>query len=208
MKPVLFPVEMGEADRRAIAGGTPQAVLVERAGHAVVRGAVRMLGGDYGRRVVVVCGKGNNGADGHVAARVLHGRGIGVDVFALDDGIDGDTLARSVARANLAIDAMFGTGFRGALEGDAARVATTFARFGIRTLAVDIPSGVQGLTGAVDRGAVRADETTTFAALKPGLLFEPGRAYAGQSARGRYRDRRRYPRARGAGSRGSCVAPA
>ena len=71
MKLVLTPAEMAEADRRAIAAGTPEAVLVERAGRAVARHALRMLGGSYGRRVVIVCGKGNNGADGRVAARVL-----------------------------------------------------------------------------------------------------------------------------------------
>ena len=177
MKPVVTPAEMGEADRRAIAAGTPEAVLVERAGSAVARAAVRMLGGVYGRRVVVVHGKGNNGADGVVAARLLRGRGIGVDEFALADGIDPAALARSVARADLVIDAMFGTGFRGVLEGDAARVADAVRT--VRTLSVDIPSGVDGTTGEARGAAVRADATVCFAALKPGLLFEPGRSLTG-----------------------------
>ena len=69
MIPVLTPSEMKAADQRAIALGTAETILVERAGAAVARHAVRMLGGTYGRRVVVVCGKGNNGADGLVAAR-------------------------------------------------------------------------------------------------------------------------------------------
>src|SRR5262245_28001207 len=106
---------MGEADRRAIAAGTPEAVLVERAGATVARQALSMLGGPYGRRVVVVCGKGNNGADGHVAARRLRARGVGVDEFRLAEGVDG--LERACGRAQLAIDAMFGTGFRGELDG-------------------------------------------------------------------------------------------
>ncbi len=177
MKPVVTPVEMGEADRRAIAAGTPEAVLVERAGSAVARAALRMLRGTYGRRVVVVHGKGNNGADGVVAARALRRRGVGVDDFALADGIDGDALARAVARADLVIDAMFGTGFRGTLEGDAARVADAVRH--TSTLAVDIPSGVDGTTGETRGAAIRADATVCFAALKPGLLFEPGRSLAG-----------------------------
>lgn len=170
---------MGEADRRTIAAGTPEAVLVERAGSAVARRASRMLGGAYGRRVVVVRGKGNNGADGAVAARRLRSRGIGVDELVLAEGISEPELRRAVSRADLAIDAMFGTGFRGALEGDAARVAQALDDAGVPTLAVDIPSGVDGNTGEARGAAVRATETVCFAALKPGLLFEPGRGLAG-----------------------------
>ncbi|HVJ98610.1 MAG TPA: NAD(P)H-hydrate epimerase, partial [Acidimicrobiia bacterium] len=107
MKSVLTPAEMRDADRRATAAGTPEAVLVERAGAAVARHALRMLGSAYGKRVVIVCGQGNNGADGHVAARRLRARGVGVDEFSLTEGIDG--LARACARADLAIDAMYGT---------------------------------------------------------------------------------------------------
>jgi len=178
--PVVTPAEMGEADRRTISAGTPEAVLVERAGAAVAMNALRMLGGAYGRRVVVVCGRGNNGADGVVAARRLRARGVGVDVFMPADGVAEPALCRALARAHLAIDAMFGTGFHGALAGDAALVAHAFAESAVPTLAVDIPSGVDGATGAVEGAAVRADETVCFAALKPGLLFEPGRTCAGR----------------------------
>jgi NAD(P)H-hydrate epimerase len=178
VKPVLTPAEMGDADRRAIAAGTPQAVLVARAGAAVAAAALRMLGGTYGRRVVVICGKGNNGADGEVAARRLRARGIGVDVFALADPILVAQLTRSLARADLVVDAMFGTGFRGVLEADAAIVARAID--GRLTLAVDIPSGIDGNTGEARGAAVFATETITFVALKPGLLFEPGRAHAGR----------------------------
>jgi NAD(P)H-hydrate epimerase len=191
---------MAEADRRAIAAGIPESVLVERAGRAVALHARRMLGGTYGRRVVVVCGKGNNGADGRVAARLLRAWGIGVELFALTDRIEPRLFQRALTRADLAIDAMFGTGFRGALEGDAAVAASGFSQAGVRVLAVDIPSGVDGATGAVSAGlsrdsceggpptggitgttvAVEADETVCFAALKPGLLFEPGRTRAGR----------------------------
>src|SRR5512144_1253474 len=131
---------MAEVDRAAIAAGTSEATLIGRAGSALAWHARRMLGGTYGRRVVVVCGKGNNGADGRVAARLLRAQGVGVDEFSLDAGLDG--LARAVARCDLAIDAMFGTGFRGELAGAAAEVAR--ALVDRPTLAVDIPSGVDG----------------------------------------------------------------
>ena len=74
---------------------------------------------------------------------------------------------------------MFGTGFRGVLDGDAAWFAEQTAAAPCRRLAVDIPSGVSGLTGAVEGPAVRADRTVCFAAYKPGVLFEPGRSHAG-----------------------------
>ncbi len=180
MLPVVTPAEMGEADRRTISAGTPEAVLVERAGAAVARHALAMLGGAYGRRVVVVCGRANNGADGRVAARRLRARGVGVDLLVLADGVAEPALERALARADLAIDGMFGTGFHGALEGDAAIVARALAASAIPTLAIDIPSGVDGTTGAVHGEAVCASATVCFAALKPGLLFEPGVHHAGR----------------------------
>ena len=180
MRPVLTPAEMAEADQHAIASGTPEAVLVERAGRAVARHAERMLGGTYGHRVTVVTGTGNNGADGRVAAERLRARGIGVDELALDPGFDDGTLARAVGRAGLLIDAMYGTGFRGRLEGSAAAFAAWSSKVRVPVLAVDIPSGVDGATGAVRGPAVHATETICFAAYKPGLLFEPGRSLAGR----------------------------
>ncbi|MEA2971924.1 MAG: ADP-dependent NAD(P)H-hydrate dehydratase / NAD(P)H-hydrate epimerase [Actinomycetota bacterium] len=164
MIPVVTPAEMAEIDRDA---PEPVDVLVARAGWAVAAAAVDMLGGTYGRRVVVVAGKGNNGADGRCAAAVLARRGVRVQVVdaaggpgLLPDGLD------------LVIDAAYGTGFRGEYQapepGD------------VPVLAVDIPSGVDGLTGAAGPGAVHADRTVTFAGLKPGLLFPPGRELAGR----------------------------
>ena len=110
---------MGRADQRTIAAGTPVSVLMERAGRAVAWEARRTLRGGYGRRVVIVCGKGNNGGDGLVAATALERWGVRVHVVELASGVDRRRLARALGRADLAIDAMYGTGFRGALEGDA-----------------------------------------------------------------------------------------
>jgi ADP-dependent NAD(P)H-hydrate dehydratase / NAD(P)H-hydrate epimerase len=182
MRIVLTPAEMAEADQHAIATGTTEAVLVERAGRAVAARALAMLGGAYGRRVTVVAGKGNNGADGRVAARLLRARGVGVDEFLLADALDPARLHRALARADLAIDAMYGTGFRGTIDGAAMTVVRSFDSTDVPVLAVDIPSGVDGATGAVAGAAVHARETICFAAYKPGLLFEPGASFAGRVA--------------------------
>ena len=179
MEPVLTPEAMTGADARTIAAGTPLEVLMERAGRAVAWTVRRALPGTYGRRVVVVCGKGNNGGDGLVAARVLEAWGVRTTRFALVDGVARAEFTRALASADVVVDAMYGTGLRDALRDDAAWVAEQLAGWSGVVVAVDIPSGVDGLTGAVPGWAVRADRTVTFAAHKPGLVFEPGRSYAG-----------------------------
>jgi NAD(P)H-hydrate epimerase len=172
---------MAARDSAAIAGGVSEAALVDRAGGAVAHGARRLLGGAYGRRVVVVCGKGNNGADGRVAGQRLADWGARVDRFDLA-AIERPRFDRALGRADLAVDAMFGTGFRGPLEGDAAFAAEALSAAPCAVLAVDIPSGVDGLTGAVRGPAVEAEATVCLAALKPGLVFFPGAALAGDVA--------------------------
>lgn len=163
MIPVLTPEEMKAVDRAA---PEPVDVLVDRAGAAVARAAIAMMGGTYGRRVVVVAGKGNNGADGRVAAERLRRQGARVVVVDTADQPD------RLPPADLVIDAAFGTGLR-----DDYRAPDTA---GAPVLAVDIPSGVDGLTGEAADGAVRASATVTFAALKPGLLLGAGPAAAGR----------------------------
>lgn len=163
--PVLTPAEMAAVDAAA---PEPVEELVERAGAAVAREALRMLGGGYGRRVVVLAGKGNNGADGRSAARRLARRGVRVEVV---DALDAPA---RLPDADLVVDAAFGTGFRG--KWDAPKVG------GTPVLAVDIPSGVSGLTGEAAGRVLSADRTVTFAALKPGLVLEPGRSLAGPLA--------------------------
>ena len=164
MIPVLTPSEMGEVDHHA---PEPVEVLITRAGAAVERAAIALLGGSYGRRVVVLVGGGNNGNDGRDAARRLARRGVRVEVIEVAAAPD------TLPAADLVIDAAFGTGFRGSYRPPALDRPTPI-------LAVDIPSGVDGLTGAVPGDAWPATRTVTFAALKPGLLFEPGRSLAGE----------------------------
>lgn len=170
---------MGEADRRTIAAGTPVEVLMERAGRAVAWELRRVLRSCRGRRVVIVCGKGNNGGDGLVTARALRQWGARVAVFELADGLDRAAFTREVRRADAVVDAMYGTGFQGELRDDAAYVAEVFDGCAGPVLAVDIPSGVDGLTGEVRGAAVHATHTVAFAARKPGVVFEPGRSRSG-----------------------------
>jgi NAD(P)H-hydrate epimerase len=161
--PVVTPEEMAEIDRAA---SEPVEVLVERAGAAVARAAVELLGGTYGRRVVVVAGKGNNGADGRSAAARLRRRGVRVTV------VDAADPPATLPEADLVIDAAYGTGFRGTYT-------PVPPAPGAPVLAVDIPSGVDGLTGRASGAPLRANRTITFAALKPGLLFADGPELAG-----------------------------
>ncbi len=167
MRPVVTPEEMGAIDAEA---PEPLEVLIERAGWAVAVAARRLLGDTYGARVLVVAGKGNNGADGRSAARFLGRRGVRCDVVTPSD-VAGRPVESIGRRFDLVIDAAYGTGFRGAWVPPVVS--------GVPVLAVDVPSGVDGLTGQVGGEALAAVETVTFAALKPGLLFEPGRSLAG-----------------------------
>jgi NAD(P)H-hydrate epimerase len=164
MQPVVTPAEKGVIDAAA---PEPVDVLIDRAGAAVARTARRMLGGTYGRRVVVVAGKGNNGADGRAAAARLREAGVRtVEVDAADP-------PPTLPPCDLVIDAAYGTGFRGSYEAP----ALTGPRPPV--LAVDIPSGVSGLTGAASGSPMAADETVSFAAWKPGLLWGAGPELAG-----------------------------
>ncbi|MFN2607969.1 MAG: NAD(P)H-hydrate dehydratase [Acidimicrobiales bacterium] len=163
MIPVVTPEEMAAVDRAA---PEPTEVLVERAGAAVAREALRLLGGAYGRRVVVVAGKGNNGADGRAAAARLRRRGTRVEV------VDAAARPGRLPACDLVVDAAYGTGFRGQYRAPDPG--------GAPVLAVDVPSGVDGLTGEAGDEAVWAARTVTFAALKPGLLLYPGAERAGE----------------------------
>lgn len=163
MRPVLTAAEMAEVDARAKAEIGIEA-LIRRAGQAVFSTALARLGGTYGRRVVVVAGRGHNGDDGKVAAALLARRGVRVQVLAASDA------PGELPECDLVIDAAYGTGFRGTYRAP---------RTGAVVLAVDVPSGVRADTGAAGDDAVVAEETVTFGALKPGLLLEPGRAHAG-----------------------------
>jgi ADP-dependent NAD(P)H-hydrate dehydratase / NAD(P)H-hydrate epimerase len=193
---LLTPAEMGEADRSAIAAGTPGIALMERAGLAVADGAQRLtrsLG-----RIAVICGPGNNGGDGFVASRLLAQRGFRVELGLLGrrEALGGDAAiaasrfegpvgtAADVAfgGADCVIDALFGAGLARDVDGEARTIVERingFARGGGAVLAVDMPSGLDGATGRVRGVAVEAAASVTFFRLKPGHLLEPGRSLCG-----------------------------
>ena len=159
------PTRWRRADQRTIDAGTPVAMLMERAGRAVAWDVRAALGGCYGSASVVVCGKGNNGGDGLVAARVLARWGMRAHVVELAAGVDRRATSRVRSRArDVVVDAMYGTGLPRRARRRRRVVADQLARWDGLTVAVDIPSGVDGLTGAVHGTAVRADRTVTFAA--------------------------------------------
>jgi NAD(P)H-hydrate epimerase len=140
--------------------------LMERAGAAVAETVLRQFPG----RVTVVCGKGLNGGDGKVCARVLREAGREV---TLVEGV-GD-----LGDPDVVVDALVGIGLREAPREDAARMIERINAVGRPVVAVDVPSGVNASTGEVPGAAVRATTTVTFGAAKVGLAISPGRAHAG-----------------------------
>jgi hydroxyethylthiazole kinase-like uncharacterized protein yjeF len=187
---------MRAIDRWAIdQQGVPGLELMERAGAAVTR-AVEVHCADG--PVAVVCGKGNNGGDGLVAARQLResGREVTVVCVAPLEQLSGDArenLRRlpgdapvsladglpAIAGAAAAVDALLGTGFAGEPHGPTAMAIEALNASPAPVVAVDVPSGVDASTGVVVASAVRAAITVTFHAAKPGLWIRPGKAYAG-----------------------------
>jgi hydroxyethylthiazole kinase-like uncharacterized protein yjeF len=160
--PVVTPARMRSLDE---ASPHSEEVLIARAGEAVARAAIAVLGGTYGRTVNVVCGPGNNGADGRVAARRLSGRGVRVRTF------EAAACPAELPPSDLVVDAAFGTGFRGVWRPPSVG--------GAPILAVDVPSGLDALTGAAPEHVWSAVATVTFAALKPGLVIGRGPDLAG-----------------------------
>jgi hydroxyethylthiazole kinase-like uncharacterized protein yjeF len=193
---LLTPREMGEADRFAIRAGVPEIVLMERAGLAVAREAARLA--RTRGRIVVLCGPGGNGGDGFVAARYLASWGYPTQVYLLGEtsALRADA-AEMAARwsggvhaakafatdgADLFIDALYGAGLSRDVDGVAAEcIARINDRRG-KVLAVDVPSGLDGETGAVRGIAVDASATITFFRLKPGHLLSSGGGKTGRLA--------------------------
>ena len=193
---LLTPEEMGRADRLAIAAGVPGLELMEAAGRAVADAAIALVA-RKGAAIAVLCGPGNNGGDGFVAARLLREQGYRVrvgllgarerltgDAAAMADRWDADIEALTPAMlrgTDLVIDAMFGAGLSRPLDGIAAEVADAINASGKPVLAVDVPSGLDGSAGvALGPVVVQATRTVTFFRMKPGHLLLPGRRLCGE----------------------------
>jgi len=188
-RPILTVAEMAAADRAAIDAGTPGEVLMERAGTAVADAVCARF---RPQPTAVLCGPGNNGGDGYVAARLLKARGWPVEVRALGEPTAADAKA-AAARwegtrrpldvdlpSGIVIDALFGAGLARPLDGVAAAVAQRLAARPEKVVAVDVPSGVPGDTGDPKGPAVCAALTVTFHARKPAHVLEPGRSLCGE----------------------------
>ena len=200
--------EMAALDRKAIEEyGIPAAALMERAGAEVAR-AVAEFAGDAiaGARVQVVCGTGNNGGDGFVAARTLANLGarVRISLVSPPERLRGDALAFYTAAvkmgvpvatigegdlrkftlalrtADVIVDAILGTGSSGPLRPFVARLVAAINESQRPVIAVDLPTGVQADTGRVDPIAVKAKMTVAFGLPKVGHLLNPGRAYTGE----------------------------
>jgi ADP-dependent NAD(P)H-hydrate dehydratase / NAD(P)H-hydrate epimerase len=188
---LLTNAEMAQADRLAVASGISSTELMENAGRAVAD----HIGRNYptGTRVVVVAGAGNNGGDGYVAARLLASRGC--EVHLLRVGVPGkgdasraaaqwkgpvaDAAPEGLVGAGLIADALFGAGLDRPVSGLAAVTIEAINAHAAPVVAVDLPSGINGDSGAVMGTAVKARETVTFFRRKRGHLLLPGRLHAG-----------------------------
>jgi hydroxyethylthiazole kinase-like uncharacterized protein yjeF len=161
--------------------GIPSQTLMERAGSALAGVCAQLAPAG---RIVVVCGHGNNGGDGQVAARVLRQQHREVDVVVPGGATDA-ALPALLQGAAVVIDALLGTGFAGEPRAPVADAITAInaarqANPGLRVLACDVPSGVDASTGEVSATAVVADATVSFHAAKPGLWIAPGKRHAGE----------------------------
>jgi ADP-dependent NAD(P)H-hydrate dehydratase / NAD(P)H-hydrate epimerase len=190
---VLTTAEMERADRLTVAAGTPGFALMLSAGQAVAETAMDLVGEGP---ILVVAGPGNNGGDGFVAAAELAARGREVSVILLGDrdNLQGDAASaakgwkypvlpfnpQAIGKPALIIDALFGAGLNRSVDGEAHEVIGAINANAAPVIAVDLPSGINGTSGAVMGVAVRATETVTFFRRKPAHLLLPGRIYCGR----------------------------
>ena len=200
--------EMREIDKIAIKElGIPGAVLMENAGQSVVSSMENYFDLNSTNKITVVCGKGNNGGDGFVAARYLTNLQKNVDVFIIGDDktIKGDAgnnlkilknlgvkpriiktqndirfLSQSLTTSDIVVDAIFGTGFKGKIEGIGANVVSRINESENGIVAVDTPSGTDSNTGKVSGIAIKADITVTMGLPKSGQFLYPAKNYVGE----------------------------
>jgi hydroxyethylthiazole kinase-like uncharacterized protein yjeF len=189
---LLTPKEMTLADRAAVAGGVGEIALMEAAGRAVAEAVAARWST---RPVTVLCGPGNNGGDGFVAARHLAVEGwpVRLALLGVRDRLAG-AAAHHAARyrgaiepaepamldgAGVVIDAIFGAGLSRPIDGSARAIVEALNKSRLPVAAIDVPSGIDGATGEIRGAAPRADITVTFFRKKPAHLLYPGRGFCG-----------------------------
>ena len=191
---ILSTKEIYAAEKAAMDQNIPGLQLMENAGNAVARETAGIVDG---RKVVVLCGPGNNGGDGFVAARILQNNGIHVQVATLDDPkrLTGDA-KKNFKRWNasveytrnvrieehqpLIVDALFGSGLSRPLKNEALKIVNEITARDLDSIAIDIPSGINGDTGCILGGAIPAIKTITFLRPKPGHFLYPGKEFCGE----------------------------
>ncbi|MDP6708915.1 MAG: NAD(P)H-hydrate dehydratase [Alphaproteobacteria bacterium] len=190
---ILTVEEMYRADRAAMAAGVDGPTLMENAGAGVAAALIERFGA---RPTAILCGPGNNGGDGFVVARHLKAAGARVRLALLGEkgrlGGDAAIMAKrwrgrilpfssaALDGAEVVVDAVFGAGLSRPVDGLVREVLEAAAARGLPSVAVDVPSGVDGDSGAVLGYALPATLTVTFCRAKPGHLLFPGRALAGE----------------------------
>jgi len=204
--PLVTASESRQFDQLAEKAGLPSLVLMENAALRIAEVLQQHFELDPPKRIVIVCGKGNNGGDGMALARHLSNIGFQVQVFLLAEPseLKGDAatnykvavnigipiqpivsseqlpqLIEPLQSADLVVDALLGTGITGEVRGLYAEVIPLITHHASRILSVDIPSGINSDTGEICGVAVRADATVTLGAVKLGLMLFPGADYAG-----------------------------
>ncbi len=205
MRPVFTAAEMRALDARAIQTlGIPGARLMDHAGVGAAELIAGLFGPMRGKRVIVLCGKGNNGGDGFVVARRLRAKGARVRAFLFARAADVkgdaavalrrwrgaveeitgeaglDELARDLARADVVVDALLGTGLTGPAHGLVARAIDAVNAAERAVVSLDLPSGLGSDSGGLLGPTVKAMWTATFAGYKRSLLVHPGAAQAGR----------------------------
>jgi NAD(P)H-hydrate epimerase len=184
---------MAAVDRAAIGSGLDGFRLMEAAGSAISACVLRFY--PEAARALVLCGPGNNGGDGYVAARQLRASGMTVTVCSLIDpqGLSGDAAqardywggpvegidAVRATQEQIVIDALFGGGLDRPIEGPAKSVIEAINREGLPVISADLPSGISGRSGEICGAALKAAHTVTFVAAKPGHFLFPGAAHCG-----------------------------
>jgi NAD(P)H-hydrate epimerase len=190
---ILTVAEMYRADQAAITEGISGESLMEAAGTAIADAIIERWSP---RPISILCGPGNNGGDGFVVARLLGEAGwpVRVGLMGDRDRLKGDAAVNAkrwtgpveplsshlLDGAELAVDALFGAGLARALDGMAAETVRAIGERGVDSVAVDVPSGVHGDSGAVLGEAAQASLTVTFFRRKPGHLLYPGRGLCGE----------------------------